>query len=119
MFGIQLYSLIMHLTPCAALWHPMPCVGLARKAGDELCYQSYDQAADTSQASPDTPARLGPMTTSVTTIIWLPVLRQDAFCENIFQQIRDTLGRLNTLSRHHPLHWGCELGCMYGKPGIC
>lgn len=39
-----------------------------------------------------------------TTIIWLPVLRQDAFCENIFQQIRDTLGRLN--------------GCYHQKIGI-
>ena len=44
------------------------------------------------------------MTTSVTTVIWLPVLRQDAFCENIFQQIRDTLGRLN--------------GCYHQKVGI-
>ena len=44
------------------------------------------------------------MTTSVTTVIWLPVLRQDAFCENIFQQIRDTLGRPN--------------GCYHQKIGI-
>lgn len=44
------------------------------------------------------------MTTAITTIIWLPALRQDAFCKNIFQQIRHTLGRLN--------------GCCHQKIGI-